>query len=173
MAYTRNFGFRSFENIVRSGRFRTPTSGAVTIGQPVVLDPANAGRVKAATASFVPDGSCGVAVYEFIQAPGQDPNLLGAGDLSTIPVGAYAQIVHGMGVKIWLRDTGPKTLYDGRVQAAYTPFGTGIVLATLAIGSFLTPDGSGKWIAGTAANGWLTVESVNPTAKLVEARFKF
>jgi len=175
MAYTRNFGFRSFENIVRSGRFRTPASGAIVIGAPVMLDSASAGRVKAATAGAAADGSAGVAVYEYILLQGVDAGLYGAGDLTTVPLGAYVQIVHGPGTKIWLRDTAAKTLYDGRSQAAYTPFAGSITLGTLAIGAALTPDGAGKWKVanGTSDGNWLTVESVNTTTKVVEARFRF
>lgn len=175
MTYTRNFGFRSFENIVRSARFRAPAAGTLTIGEPVILDTANAGRMKAATAGVANGSSSGVVLYERIQSTGVDPLLVGAGDFSTVPIGQYAQIVHGLGVKIWLKQTAAKTLYDGRVQAAYNPFAASVDLSALAIGAQLTPDGAGKWKVsnGTTDGDWLTVESVNATTKTVEARFNF
>ena len=146
----------------------------MTIGQPVMIDPSNAGRVRAAT-SGGSTASAGVAVYEYISTAGLDPNLVGQGDQSEIPVGAYAQVVHGPGVKIWLRSTPAKTLYDGRTQAAYNPFDAAVTLGTLAIGAQLSPNGSGKWKVsnGTTDANWLTVESVNATTGLVEARFNF
>lgn len=175
MAYTRNFGMRDFTNIVRNGRFRTPTSGALRIGEPVILDAANAGRMKAATAGVAPDASSGVVVFEHIQVVGVDPALYGDGDFYAVPLNAFAQIVRGPGVKVWLKKSAAKTLYDGRTIAAYNPFNAAVDLSALAIGAQLTPDGSGKWKVanGTTDGNWLSVESVNATTGVVEARFNF
>ena len=52
MSYSRYFGFRSFENIVRDARFRVPSTGtALKIGAPVQLDSAAPGRLRAAVRS--------------------------------------------------------------------------------------------------------------------------
>ena len=175
MSYTRNFGFRAFTNIIRNGRFRTPASGTFLIGQPVILDSASAGFFKAATAGVAANAAGGVVVFEHIQVKGVDPALYGEGDFASVPNSQYAQIVRGAGVKVWLKETASKTLYDGRTQAAYSPFAGSVNLATLAIGAQLTPDGAGKWKVanGTTDGEWLTVESVNASTKTVEARFNF
>jgi hypothetical protein len=175
MAYTRNFGFRSFENIVRSGRFKTPASGALVIGAPVIIDSAAPGYMKAATAGVAPNGSAGVVVYEHIQVKGVDPLLYGDGDFSTAPLNAFAQIVRGPGIKVWLKATAAKTLYDGRTLAAYSPWTGSTTAGDYAVGGQLTPDGSGKWKAanGTTDGNWLTIESVNTSTGVVEVRFNF
>jgi hypothetical protein len=175
MSYTRNFGFRDFTNIVRNGRFRTPASGALQIGSPVILDSTTAGRMKAATAGVAANAAAGIVVFEHIQVKGVDPALYGDGDFATAPVNVYAQIVRGPGVKVWLRKTAAKTLYDGRVIAAYNPFNAAVDLDTLAVGDQLTPDGSGLWKAanGTTDGAWLTVESVNASTGVVDARVNF
>lgn len=176
MGYSRNFGMRSFENIVRDGRFRTPATGnTLIIGEPVMADPANPGLVKRATAAVAPNGSMGAVVYEhiFLQNAG-DPKLYGQGDLNWVPLGVYAQMVHGQGAKVWLRNTAAKTLYDGRVEAAGALLAASVDVSTLAVGAGLTPDGAGKYKVAAGTDGiWLTVEQVNPTTGRVEARFNF
>ena len=65
MSYGRNFGFRSFENIVRDGRLRVPSTGtALKIGEPVMLDTANPGKVAAATEALTPSQNAGIVVFE-------------------------------------------------------------------------------------------------------------
>lgn len=171
MSYSRNFGFRSFENIVRNGRFRTPKTGnAILIGAPVIIDTATPGYLKAATAGAAL-GLGGIALYEHIQAKGVDSSLASADDFNTVPLGQYAQVVHGPGTKVWFKNTADKTLYDGRVIT-----GVSLIPASgLAVGDGLTPDGSGKFKKATVGTDpvWLVIEQINATTGVVEARFTF
>jgi hypothetical protein len=176
MGYSRNFGMRSFENVVRDGRFRVPATGTpFKIGAPVMLDAANAGRLKAATAAVTPSQNCGIVVYEHIQNKSDALTTTSDSPYNVVPLGQYAQMMHGPGAKVWFRTTADKTLYGGTVQAGDTLLAAGIADMTgLAIGDGLTPDGAGKWRESTGAEVvWLVIEQVNPTTKLVEARFTF
>lgn len=162
---------RSFENVVRDGRFRVPKTGTpLLIGAPVTLDTANAGYLKLATAGETPSPGCGVVVFEHILFQGVDPNLTTNVDapFNRVPLGQYAQMMHGVGTKVWYRNTTAHPLYDGRQRDAVT-----VVDAAAVVGDFLTPAADGTWAVGTQANGWLYVEQVNPTSGLVEARFAF
>jgi hypothetical protein len=174
MAYSRNFGFRSFENIVRRGRLRTPVGSALKIGAPVTLDAANPGRLKAAVAGAAAVGA-GVVVFEHIQVKGVDAALAGTADFDTVPANAYAQVVSGPGVKVWVRNTAEKTLYDGRVIPVGSLLASSVNLGSLAIGAQLTPDGAGKFKVanGTTDGNWFTVESVNVSTATVELSFNF
>jgi len=173
MSYSRNFGFRSFENIVRNGRFRSPKTGtAILIGAPVIIDTATPGFLKPATAGAAL-GLGGIAVFEHIQAKGVDTALTTSSDspFNAVPLGQYAQIVHGPGAKVWFKNTADKTLYDGRVQT-----GVSLIPASgLAVGDGLTPDGAGKFKKATIGTDpvWLFIEQINATTGLVEARFTF
>lgn len=171
MSYGRNFGMRSFENIVRDGRFRVPASGTpLRIGEPVVLDADNPGFLEPAAAGATPGPNAGIVVYEHIQNK-SDALVTNHDDpYDKVPLGQYAQMIHGPGAKVWFKNTGLKTLYDGRTRAAVT-FVTGD-LATLAPGDGLSPAGNGQW-AEDATDPWLVVEQVNPATGLVEARFAF
>lgn len=179
MSYTRNFGMRSFENIVRVGRLKTPSTGsALNIGASVTADEANAGLLKVAAADSLPGPLSGALVYEHIQYQGVDQNLTTESDapFNVVPLGRYAQVIHGVGTKVWMKNTGTVTLYDGRTRAALTI----VTLTGVAVGDYLTPNGTGGWkkatLTGMGAvpgSGWLQVESVNTTAGTVEARFAF
>lgn len=185
MSYSRNFGMRSFENIVRDGRSRVPTTGtAIKIGAPVMLDAASAGFVKAATEAVAPSANCGIAVFEHIQ--NKSDALVTAYDApyNEVPLGQYVQMVHGAGAKVWLKNTADKTLYDGRVQAGVTILdngsGAAMDLSTLAPGVGLVPDGAGRWrktdgttTANVGGTAWLVVEQVNTSTGVVEARLTF
>lgn len=181
MSYGRNFGMRSFENVVRDGRFRVPATGnPLQIGEPVMLDGANPGRLKKATEAVAPGQNCGIVVFEHIQ--NKEDALVTNHDApyNLVPLGVYAQMIHGPGSKVWFKNTASKTLYDGRVRAAFTFVVAPADLADLDPGVGLVPDGAGKWRAtdgsGTVDVGgtaWLVVEQVNPTTGLVEARFAF
>lgn len=175
MSYSRNFGFRGFENLVRDGRQRTPVGSAFKIGEPVILDSAAAGRMKAATAGVAAGQDGGLVVFEHIQVKGVDPALYGDGDFDFVPANVYAQIVRGPGAKVWLKNTAQKTLYDGRVRAAAGLLASSVNVSQLAIGAQLTPDGSGKFKVanGTTDGNWLTVTSANATTGVVEARINF
>ena len=181
MAYSRNFGFRSFENIVRDGRFRVPKTGTPwMIGTPVQVDPAAPGFLRRPAAAAAPTPLSGIVLFEHINKFGVDTDLVTTSDepFNLVPLGNYAQMIHGIGTKVWFKNTTDKPLMDGRVQAGRTLVNT----TGLAIGSYLTvadDDGAGAgttgstWTVGTAANGWLIVEQYNPSTGLVEARFTF
>lgn len=179
MSYGRNFGMRSFENIVRDGRFRVPATGtALRIGEPVMIDAANPGRLKAATEAVAPGAGVGIVVFEHIQNKSDALVLNHDEPYNQVPLAQYAQMVHGPGAKVWFRNTGAKTLYDGRVRGAFSFIVD--TIATSMIGKGLVPDGAGKWritdgtsTADVGGAAWLVVEQANPTTGLVEARFNF
>lgn len=179
MSYGRNFAMRSFENIVRDGRFRVPATGnALHIGEPVMLDGANPGRLKPATEAAAPGANCGIVVFEHIQNKSDALTTSYDTPYDLVPLGVYAQMIHGPGAKVAFKNTGAKTLYDGRQRAAFNFVVDN--LATLAPGDGLVPDGAGKWrktdgstTADVGGAAWLVVEQVNPTTGLVEARFTF
>jgi len=174
MSYGRNFGMRAFTGIIRDGRNRVPSDAAMYIGAPVCVDSTTPGYLVAATADQAPDQTCGVVVYEHIQYKGVDAALTTYADypFNQAPAGQYAQMVHGIGTKVWFRNTDAKTLYDGRVQAAGGLLADSVDTDTLTPGDQLGPDGSGKFKVVTS-NAWFTVESVNSTTGVVDARFEF
>jgi hypothetical protein len=172
MSYSRNFGMRSFENVVRDGRFRVPKAGTpLLIGSPVALDTANPGFLRLATAAEAPSPLTGVVVFEHIQFKGVDTFLTTNVDapFNRVPLGQYAQMMHGVGTKVWLKNTTTSALYDGRSQEGVTMY-TGPV----AVGDTLVPAGDGTYRVGADGEaGWLFVEQSNPDTGLVEARFNF
>ena len=169
MSYSRNFGFRSFENIVRNGRFRAPATGTpILIGAPVIIDTATPGYLKPATAAAA-QGQGGIALYEHIQQKGVDLALVGTAEFNYVPLGQYAQIVHGPGAKVWFKNTAAKTLYDGRSIGAVSL----VPASGIAVGDGLAPDGAGKFAKAAAGTAWLIIEQINATTVLVEARFTF
>jgi hypothetical protein len=181
VSYTRNFGFRDLTAIVRDGRNKVPTgltgsdASGFLIGTAVTVDPANPGSLKRPGAAAAPTALSGIVIYEHIQMQGVDPLLTTFLDPPFIwaPQGRYAQMVHGVGVKVWFKNTSDLPLYDGRSQVGGTLVNP-TDLSTLAVGDNLTPAADGTWAkTATAAEAWLTVESVNATTGLVEARFTF
>lgn len=181
MSYTRNFGFRDFSNIVRDGRNMVPAAGLTgsdvsgfLIGTAVTVDPANPGQLKRPGAAAVPTALSGIVLYEHIQFQGVDPFLATQYDapFTVAPLGRFAQMIHGLGVKVWFKNTVDVPLYDGRIQTGKTMIST--ALNSLNVGDGLATAADGTWVkAADAAHSWLTVESVNPTTGLVEARFTF
>lgn len=180
MSYTRNFGFRDLTAIIRDGRNKVPTGltggdvNGFLIGSAVTVDSSNPGSLKRPGAAAAPTALSGIVVYEHIQFQGVDPFLTTQYDAPFIyaPQGRYAQMVHGAGVKVWLKNTADTPLYDGRTQPGATVVSTS--LGSIAVGDNLTPDANGLWAkASDATTAWLTVESVNATTGLVEARFTF
>lgn len=169
MSYGRNFGMRSFENVVRDARFRVPATGdPLFIGEGVMIDAATPGRLKRATAGVAPSANCGILVYEHIQNKSDALTTNHDAPYNVVPLGVYAQMMHGPGVKVWFKNTPLKTLYDGRQRAAKDM----VALSGLAVGDGISPDGSGAWSEDASAP-WLIVEQVNPDTGLVEARFTF
>lgn len=169
MSYGRNFGMRSFENVVRDARFRVPATGSsLRIGEGVMVDTANEGRLKRATNGVTPTPLCGILVYEHIQNK-SDALVTSYDDpYDKVPLGVYAQFIHGIGTKVWFRNTTLKTLYDGRQRAAFDF----VTLSGLAVGEGISPDGNGIWVED-ASSPWLTVEQLDTDLGLVEARFNF
>lgn len=185
MSYSRNFGFRSFENIVRDARFKAPadagTPDLLWIGEGVVVDPTAAGYVKRAGAGEVVSPGCGIAVYEHITNAGLggyngvDMSLTSPQDppFDTVPPSRYLQFVHGIGTKVWFKNTTTRPLYDGRSQVGRTTVAGLGATPTVIVGDYLTPDGSGAWKEATGGDGkWLWVEHIN-TNGTVECRFTF
>lgn len=182
MPYTRNFGMRSFENVVRAGRFRVPQTAEATgagqvgglflIGTAVRLDDANPGFLTRPGDSEAPSPLCGVVVYEHIQRMGSDPFTTTAQDFEVVPAGQYAQVMRGPGVKVWFKNTEAKTSYDGRAREGRSLVdGLGGATPSIEVGDFLTVNADGTYKEGTAANGWFLVEQVQ--GDLVECRFTF
>jgi hypothetical protein len=177
MAYTRNFGMRGFENVIRDGRFRVPATGnPLVIGSPVQLDSANPGRLVQCAAAAVPGQNAGVVVFEHIIYRSDTLVTHIDAPYDTVPLGQYAQMMHGPGAKVWFRNTAAKTLYDGRVRAAVTPVAGN--LTTFVPGDTLAVAAGGTW-AKSATAPWFVIEQVvvpDPavnTVGLVEARFIF
>lgn len=172
MSYGRNFGMRSFENIVRDARFRVPATGsALKIGEGVMIDTASAGRLKQATVGVAPSANCGIVVYEHIQNISDALTLSDDSPYTLVPLGVYAQMIHGPGTKVWFKNTSDATLYDGRVRTGVTMVSPSN-LSSIAVGDGISPDGSGGWSEDASAP-WLIVEQVNTSTGLVEARFTF
>jgi hypothetical protein len=184
MSYSRYFGMRSFENIVRTARFRVPSTGnPFKIGAPVMIDSATPGRLKAATNAAAPGANCGLAIFEHIQNKSDALTTSHDAPYDQVPLGQYAQMIHGVGVKVWFKKVADKTLYDGRPQVGGSLLADALDLSTLTPGTGLVPNGAGKFRAAADADGagagtalepaWLVVEQVNPSTGLVEARFTF
>lgn len=176
MGYSRNFGMRSFENIIRDARFRVPRTGTMLqIGSTVTIDPANPGMLKLPAANANPTAASGLVLFEHIQSKGVDPYLSTSMDepFNRVPLGQYAQVIHGPGAKVWFKNTIAKPMYDGRTQTAGGLLAASVDVTTLAIGAGLGPDGTGLLAVSTTGTPWLVVEQVNPTTGLVEARFNF
>lgn len=188
MGYTRNFGMRSFENVVRNGRFRVPPAGAanaipndagsvdgeVLIGTAVVIDPDNPGFVRRPTAGQAPGPHCGLVVYEHIQWKGTDPALTTSRDFETVPNGQYVQIMRGPGTKVWFKNTTAKTLYDGRSQPGRELVDADALSGatpSLTVGDYLTVTADGTFVEGTRDDGWFIVEQID--GDTVECRFTF
>lgn len=179
MSYSRNFGFRSFENIVRHGRLKTPATGdPLVLGTAVTVDSSAPDLMKKpASAATAPNAVSGVLVYEHIQFQGVDTNLVTNHDapFNTAPKGRYAQMVRGPGVKVWFKNTVDKVLYDGRDQLGATLVaGVGGATPTVNVGDMLTNASDGTWQKTTdATKAWMVVEHVNHATSLVEARLTF
>lgn len=117
---TRNFGMRRFTNLVREGRFRAPASGTeLRLGTLVQIDGSDTDRIEQATAGTgvgvggsgdVRTDLCGILWYEHDSQTFNAPPWGGAAgqlpqDLDTAPNGRMVQVLHGPGVKVWLRNT--------------------------------------------------------------------
>ena len=117
---TRNFGMRRFTNLVREGRFRAPAATELRLGTLVQIDAGDTDRVQQADASAdgvgiggtkdVRQDLCGILWYEHDSQTFNAPPWGGAAgllpqDLDTAPADRMVQVLHGPGVKVWLRNT--------------------------------------------------------------------
>lgn len=167
MSYGRNFGMRSFENLVRVGRHKN--AAVLPMGAAVVVD-ATTGDLVAAAAGAAPTALSGLVAYEHISNISDALTLYDDAPYDQVPAGQYAQMLQGKGAKVWFANTASKTLYDGRTRAAVTRVDT----TGLAVGDGLMPAANGNWTKATsAAVTWLVVEQINTTTGRVEARFTF
>ena len=181
MSYSRYFGMRSFENVVRDARFRVPSTGTpIKIGAPVMLDGANPGRLQAATEAAEPGPNCGLVIFEHIQNKSDALTTSYDAPYDQVPLGQYAQMMHGAGTKVWFKNQADKVLYDGRTQTGGTLLDASVDLNTLTPGTGLVPAGNGTFrttdgtaTADVGGTAWLVVEQVNPSTGVVEARLTF
>lgn len=168
--YGLNFGFRRSDESVRvsEGRLKTPVSGTFRIGSLVAFDASNPGRLKAAAANEVGDGSTvGILVQEEVW----DRSIYETRNLDSYALGlarnnAPAVITSGSGTKVWFKNTASATRADGRVTSAVTMVDlTGVVVM-----DYLTWDGT-KFVEGTASNSMLRVTEVDSANGYCEAVF--
>ena len=188
--YGRNFSFLvPPAKGQRSGRYVTPSSGAIPIGAPIKVNNAAAESalglrpVQLATgAQAPPPGECGILVYEYgpNAFAGSDPELTTYSDKSTAPLSAAVQMVSGKDVKVLFKNTDDTTFlgstsYTGRTMVAE---GSGTATPVVSVGDYLTPgtgtDVAGYWTkAASSSTAWLVVTKVDTTRSEVEARMLF
>jgi hypothetical protein len=158
---TRNFGMRRFTNLVREGRFRAPAASALTLGTLVQIDAADPDRIEQADAGAegvgvggskdVRQDLCGILWYEHDSQTFNAPPWGGAAgllpqDLDTAPAGRMVQVLHGPGVKVWLRNTADSTTEPGLTmsndRAAVTMVNN---IGAVAVNDLLGWDPTGYW----------------------------
>lgn len=148
MSYTRNFELRRVSgSLLRDGNYKTPAS-ELRLGSIVAPDAAAEGRLKLGAANEVRGQGVGVLWFEHIQYQGVDPNLVLYVDRDKAPANTYAQIVSGAGVKVVYKNTPAVNLVDGRTRAAVQV----VDLTGVALGKYLSWDGSKLVVSATAAN---------------------
>ena len=186
---TRNFGMRRFTNLVREGRFRAPASGTeLRLGTLVEIDSTDTDRIRQATATAISGGTsvrtalCGILWYEHDSQTFNSPPFGGAAgqlpqDLDTAPNGRMVQVLHGPGVKVWLRNTDENTTepglnYDATRAAVTMVDGLGAATPTVEVGELLGWDTSGYWAVTTNVDeAVLRVTNVDNTLKTLDAEF--
>lgn len=175
MSYSRYFGMRSFENVVRDARFRVPRDGTpLKIGSPVVLDDAAPGSLKQAGAAAAPGANAGLLIFEHIQNKSDALTTTFDPPYDAAPPGQYAQVMRGPGVKVWFMNVKAKVMYDGRLSSEGGLLDDGLTVADLKPGDGLVPAAGGKFdIGGATDKAWLIVEQANPSTGRVEARLTF
>ena len=159
--YGRNFGFRRSDESMatREGRFKTPATGdALRIGTGVMLDDANPGYLKVATAGAPLSGLHGLLVQEESHIPDLwnrvDVNGHDSYDLGIAKKDQLSVMWAGVGTKVWFRNTEDYSR-GGRSVEGYQM----VDLTGVGVGDQLTWNGT-LWAAASAGNGWLTVTSV-------------
>jgi hypothetical protein len=185
---TRNFGMRRFTNLVREGRFRAPAASALTLGTLVQIDAADTDRVEQATAAagVGVGGSgdvrlelCGILWYEHDSQTFNAPPWGGAAgllpqDLDTAPANRMVQVLHGPGVKVWLRntlanETEPGLSYENTRDAVTMVNNIGAVV----VNDLLGWDPTGYWAVTTdSTEAVLRVTALNTNGDLsLDAEF--
>lgn len=146
--YGLNFGFRRSDEdmATREGRLRTPATGVFKQGSLVMMDAANPGYLKAATAGAVGDGSTvGLLIQEerhifsIYETTAIDSYSLGSTKPNTL-----SAIWSGSGIKVWLKNTAGTTRADGRSTTAVQM----VDLTGVGLLDFLKWDGA-KYVKGT------------------------
>lgn len=191
---TRNFGMRRFTNLVREGRFRAPAATELRLGILVEIDPADTDRVREADSTSgvgiggtgsVQTDLCGILWYEHDSQTFNDPRFGGAAgqlpqDLDTAPPGRMVQVLHGPGVKVWLRNTDVNTTEPGltypSTRAAVTMVdGLGVATPTVEVGELLGWDSANNYwaVTTTAAEAFLRVTHVDNTLKTLDAEMLY
>jgi hypothetical protein len=187
---TRNFGMRRFTNLVREGRFRAPAATELRLGTLVEIDPGDTDRIREAdgTSGVAVGGSgdvrtdlCGILWYEHDSQTFNDPRFGGAAgllpqDLDTAPPNRMVQVLHGPGVKVWLRNTAENTAEPGLnfepVRAAVQMVdGLGGATPVVVVGDLLGWNASSDdWEVTTdAAEAFLRVTNVDNNLDTLDA----
>lgn len=162
---TRNFGMRRFTNIVREGRFRAPASTSLRLGTMVEIDPNDTDRVREANITAIGGAGdvrlnlCGILWYEHDSQDYNDPQWGGAAgllrqDLDFAPVNRMVQVIHGPGVKVWLRNTAADTTEPGLNfpadrDAVTMVFGLGGATPTVTVDELLGWDATNNYYTVT------------------------
>lgn len=185
-AEPRNVGFRRFTNIVREARFRSPDAPtSLKMGTAVEIDLADPTKVREVTANST--GAVGADVEKnlvgmiWYEHDSQNIEGVAAGTLwneifQNVPAGRMCQVVHGPGVKIWLRNTDQDTTEPGlnypNTRAAVTMV-TGLGAAGVSVGDWLGwDDASSTWtVTTTPEEAILSVTWLDDAAKILEAEF--
>ena len=162
---TRNFGMRRFTNIVREGRFRAPAATALRLGTMVEIDASDPDRVREASVTAIGGAGdvrlnlCGILWYEHDSQDYNAPEWGGAAgllrqDLDFAPVNRMVQVIHGPGVKVWLRNTAEDTTEPGLNYPADRPAvvmvdGIGIATPTVTVDELLGWDATNNFYTVT------------------------
>ena len=188
---TRNFGMRRFTNLVREGRFRGLASGTeLMLGTLVEIDPGDVDRIREAdgTSGVAIGGSgdvrtdlCGILWYEHDSQTFNDPRFGAAAgllpqDLNTAPNGRMIQVLHGPGVKVWLRNTPenatePGLNYASDRVAVQMVNGLSGGTPTTAVGDLLGWDATNNYwdVTTDASEAFLRVTEVNDDLATLDA----
>lgn len=180
---TRNFGMRRFTNLVREGRYRSPSATELRLGTAVEVDPADPTRIREVQANSVGEVGAdtttqmvGILWYEHDSQTFNQPAFGGAAgqlvqDLDTAPVDRMVQVLQGKGAKVWLRNTALDTTEPGlnypASRAAVTMVDN---LGGLTEGDLLGWDDAGPYWAATTtvAEAILRVDHIDTTLNTVD-----
>jgi len=178
---------RRFTNLAREARFRAPAASALRLGTLVEIDSSDTDRIRQAVDTAIGGSGdvrtdlCGILWYEHDSQTFNDPRFGGAAgllpqDLDTAPAGRMVQVLHGPGVKVWLRNTEENTTepglnYDNTRAAVTKVFGLGGATPAVDVGDLLGWDNANKYYKVTTQIGEavLRVTAVDNTANRCDA----